>query len=494
MASTMDIETGDAPPEAAYASPPKRVPHYATRANNVTTSAEEEGREHDGSVSTMTSFGKSLYSRKHQGEWEACRGDFLYCLLYLALVPLIILVGIPLIILASPFLVVYYSCTENPKPLRTLIFGEIPAKGRKAAETTGPVRMTKEDVADQLIRRRSLGIMEYHKDANDEASDDESAVAVDLAWSRPIGGIAEAVPRDFPGRIHWRLASTLQGETTVLSCLVFSEPITGDFSVSSLKEKARDREVSSAELSEEILEEFQLSAADESIEEGAQEPVASEEDVEHASESQATTPELSTAVSSTDPEAIPTIEPRPLHDVTETAVTEPIEAKGALSTEVRPTASAKAAEEPESPKKIITSKSDTKEKKKTLSKKKKSGKPSKRVKFEMDRVLADIHSSQTATNQDVPTRGTPRTNSTESLWLYPLHAMCDNCLKPFSPGHTTVWSPFLHCNHTFHQNCVLADLLDDPKCPLCKLDYIEHKTTNHDRPVEDGSSSEDMVQ
>jgi hypothetical protein len=304
-----------------------------------------------------------------------------------------------------------------------------------------------------------------------------------------------------------------------------------------MKKKAKDREVS-AELSDEILAEYQISA--EPITEVAEEPVGRVEDVAHAFENQTTTPELtsayekgldglsasmaepdpiefadldkpkplhdmtetvitdsSKAVSSSEPEAMPPIDPEPLQDVTKTTDAKPVEAEEALSERIVPTASAATTQEKaKTPSKTITPKSDPKEKKKTLSKKKKkSGKPSKRVKFEMDKVLAAIPSSHTSMNENnVPPRGTPRMNSTESLWLYPLHAMCDNCLKPFSPGHTTVWSPFLHCNHTFHQSCVLTDLLDDPKCPLCKLAYIEHKAISHDTPVEDGNSSEATVQ
>lgn len=84
-------------------------------------------------------------------------------------------------------------------------------------------------IADQLIRRRCLGIMEYHKDANDEASDDEeSEVTADLAWSRPIGGKAVCTTS-----LSW--AYTLEGQMDALSCLVFSEPLRGEISVSSLK-------------------------------------------------------------------------------------------------------------------------------------------------------------------------------------------------------------------------------------------------------------------
>lgn len=87
-----------------------------------------------------------------------------------------------------------------------------------------------------MIRRRCMGIMEYHKDADDDASDNESSIVVDVAWSRPIWGVVDSVPRHFPGRIHWRLALTIKGDISFLSCLVFSEPLSGDVSIASQKE------------------------------------------------------------------------------------------------------------------------------------------------------------------------------------------------------------------------------------------------------------------
>eukprot|EP00977_Amphora_coffeiformis_P006726 scaffold1484_cov173-Amphora_coffeaeformis.AAC.4 len=68
----------------------------------------------------------------------------------------------------SPCLGIYYCCAKEPKSLQQLFIGE-------EFETDGEdERVDIYQVASQLFRRRCFGIMEYRKDANDEASDDNT--------------------------------------------------------------------------------------------------------------------------------------------------------------------------------------------------------------------------------------------------------------------------------------------------------------------------------
>ena len=491
IANSNDVETGDiieilerkAPidqPDGCDEGVEKTAPLTA-RDNNL----NDEKDDHDGSVSTLTSMGATRKTFLQKNSWVGYCFDLCYGVFYLVMIPTLLIlcfvVGVPLVLFVAPCLGIYYCCGKEPKSLQELfIGGELETDGGCEGEDI-------HQIAGQLIRRRCLGIMEYHKDANDEASDDESEVAVDLAWSRPIGGKAESVPRDFPGRIHWRLSQIVEGRTNVLSCLVFSEPMCGEVSVSSLKVDFNEEECvadhstgrfapmeesdgaggggrslleSKGGASSFILQSTKQNQTDSALREGTnmavettnrdppdgrlrQKPADVDERLDQTGHTQ-----------NQDHHKTPQPE-------------QPRCEKGVGGLVDKPSPSR------------INKKHSMKRKKKKKVKSKKKG-------SEIEPSLND--DSREATLGSAPL--SLHTDPTKDLWLFPRHALCGICSEPFQTDQVAVWSPYQQCSHTFHQSCILVDLLDNPECPLCKSAFIK---TKHSGERHDGASSDDTV-
>lgn len=50
---------------------------------------------------------------------------------------------------------------------------------------------------------------------------------------------------------------------------------------------------------------------------------------------------------------------------------------------------------------------------------------------------------------------------------------CDICLLDYEVGEEVAWSNNEGCIHAFHKECITDWLLRNPKCPLCRRDYVE---------------------
>ena len=53
---------------------------------------------------------------------------------------------------------------------------------------------------------------------------------------------------------------------------------------------------------------------------------------------------------------------------------------------------------------------------------------------------------------------------------------CDICLMDYEVGEEVCWSPNEECTHAFHKDCMLDWLLRNPKCPVCRRDYVTIET------------------
>lgn len=49
---------------------------------------------------------------------------------------------------------------------------------------------------------------------------------------------------------------------------------------------------------------------------------------------------------------------------------------------------------------------------------------------------------------------------------------CDICLLEYEAGDEVAWSPNEECVHAFHRECIVDWLIRNPKCPLCRGDYL----------------------
>ena len=49
---------------------------------------------------------------------------------------------------------------------------------------------------------------------------------------------------------------------------------------------------------------------------------------------------------------------------------------------------------------------------------------------------------------------------------------CDICLLDYEEGEELAWSHNEGCIHAFHKECITDWLLRNPKCPLCRRDYV----------------------
>ena len=115
-------------------------------------------------------------------------------------------IGVPFFLFLAGLLAVYYCCTSDPIPFRTLLRAMVGVEdwnGGAFDGTTGgePYNVTKDDIRKGIIRRLCLGPMEPKAEVD------------------TVGGDLATLPRDHPGRVHWR------NEATSVTCLVFSEPL-----------------------------------------------------------------------------------------------------------------------------------------------------------------------------------------------------------------------------------------------------------------------------
>lgn len=128
----------------------------------------------------------------------------LVCVILLAILLFFTFVGLPFFVFLAGLLTVYYCCTSDPIPFRTLLRAMVGVEDWNGAPFDGatgaaPYNVTKEDIRKGIIRRKCLGLMEP-----------KATVA---------GGDLSSLPKDHPGRVHWR------NEATAVRCLVFSEPL-----------------------------------------------------------------------------------------------------------------------------------------------------------------------------------------------------------------------------------------------------------------------------
>ena len=133
-----------------------------------------------------------------------------------ALLLFIVFIGFPFLIFLAGLLTVYYCCTSDPIPFRTLLRAMVGVEDWNGGAFDGgnggePYRVTKEDIRKGIIRRYCLGPMEWKAAA---ISGTKSAMSEEA-----VGGDLSTLPRDHPGRVHWR------HEATSETCLVFSEPL-----------------------------------------------------------------------------------------------------------------------------------------------------------------------------------------------------------------------------------------------------------------------------
>ena len=136
-----------------------------------------------------------------------------------ALLLFFMFIGLPFLLFLAGLLMVYYCCTSDPIPFRTLLRAMVGVEdwngGAFDGTMTGePYNVTKDDIRKGIIRRLCLGPMEW------------KAAAAAVVEDTTVGGDLETLPRDHPGRVHWR------NEATSATCLVLSEPL-GSSSASS---------------------------------------------------------------------------------------------------------------------------------------------------------------------------------------------------------------------------------------------------------------------
>jgi hypothetical protein len=128
-----------------------------------------------------------------------------------AILLFVLLFGLPFLLFMAGLVIVYYCCTSNPIPFRTLLRAMVGVEDWQGAAfdgTTGgsTYSVTKEDIRKGTIRRLCLGPMMVVPGTPDTTE------AV-------VGGDLSTLPRNHPGRVHWR------NEGASETCLVFSAPL-----------------------------------------------------------------------------------------------------------------------------------------------------------------------------------------------------------------------------------------------------------------------------
>ena len=140
----------------------------------------------------------------------------------LAICLFFLFIGVPFLLLMIGLLVAYYCCTSNPIPFRTLLRAMLGVDDWNGGVFDGstnnhePYNVTKEDIRKNIIRRLCLGPMEWKV----------------VRTENSVGGDLSTLPRDHPGRVHWR------NETSSEKILVFSAPLRDAATSSSIQEDA----------------------------------------------------------------------------------------------------------------------------------------------------------------------------------------------------------------------------------------------------------------
>jgi hypothetical protein len=49
---------------------------------------------------------------------------------------------------------------------------------------------------------------------------------------------------------------------------------------------------------------------------------------------------------------------------------------------------------------------------------------------------------------------------------------CSICLDGYKTGETICWSKTNECDHIFHQGCIVAWMVDNDVCPLCRTNLM----------------------
>jgi len=87
---------------------------------------------------------------------------------------------------------------------------------------------------------------------------------------------------------------------------------------------------------------------------------------------------------------------------------------------------------------------------------------------------------------------------------YDMPTTCDICLMDYEVGEDVAWSRNDQCIHAFHKECITDWLLRNPKCPLCRNEYIvpktsennhnnNHNTAQHNEEEEEEDSIADLI-
>jgi hypothetical protein len=71
---------------------------------------------------------------------------------------------------------------------------------------------------------------------------------------------------------------------------------------------------------------------------------------------------------------------------------------------------------------------------------------------------------------DIVARTLARTLSSSQDYAAPTE--CDICLLDYEVGEEVAWSNNEGCIHAFHKECITDWLLRNPRCPLCRRDYV----------------------
>jgi hypothetical protein len=84
-------------------------------------------------------------------------------------------------------------------------------------------------------------------------------------------------------------------------------------------------------------------------------------------------------------------------------------------------------------------------------------------------------------------------SSISSLQQHPQQqpTTCDICLMDYQVGEQVCWSPNDECVHCFHKDCMLDWLLRNPKCPVCRRNYLVKRDDSHEQqPQEEEETSQ----
>lgn len=66
----------------------------------------------------------------------------------------------------------------------------------------------------------------------------------------------------------------------------------------------------------------------------------------------------------------------------------------------------------------------------------------------------------------------PSRSMSMTIQDYDQPTKCDICLFDYEMDDEVAWSSNEECTHAFHKDCITDWLLRNPKCPLCRRDYV----------------------